>query len=307
MVGALNRGSLPSAGLHIAQPAQPAGHGGKGIAEFSAAPPHTTIGFPPTAGNATTFSTTPRHSGPLSFSGQGHEIWQNSAPSAFSSADRNRPSLGMRPQPPHIIHGQPPYFYQGTYFPAFGFYGFSPFFGFGWGPGCDPYDPWGFGCNGFGYGYGYGYGSGGYYPPALDYGAPPSSDEGSSEYGPFSWQNPPASDSNSPNGVAAPKSVLYLQDGTNFEVSDYWVSEGKLHYVTNYGGENSVDLGQVDIQRSADANASRGLSFSLSPVQAAPLTPPPSSDGAPPSPAAPPAPSVPPSPATPTAPRSPQP
>ena len=315
MVGALNRGNPPSAGLHIAQSALPAGQSAKGITEFNAAPPHTTIGFPPIAGSATTFPTAPRQSGPLSFSGQGHEIWQNSAPSTLSSADRNRPLLQMRPQPPHIIRGLPPYLYQGTYFPAFGYYGFSPFFGFGWGPGCDPFDPWGFGCSGFGYGYGYGpgygygYGAGygGSYPYAPDYSVAPddSSNVSPGEYGPFSWQNPP-SDSNEQSNAAAPNSVIYLQDGTNYEVSDYWVSEGKLHYVTNYGGENSVDLGQVDIQRSVDANASRGLSFSLHPAQAAPLTPPPAADGgaaSPPAPQSPAAPNAPPSPA----PRSPQP
>jgi len=296
MVGALNRSAGSSAGLHVAQP-------GQGIAEINSAPRHMTIGFPPIAeGSATTFPTAPRRSGPLSFSGQGHEIWQNSAPatSSFAATNNRTQSIGMRPQPPHRIHGQPPYFYPGAFFSPFGFYGFSPFFGFG----CDPFDSWDFGCDGFGYGYGYGpgygYGAGygGYYPYAPDYGAPPSMDENSGEFGPFTWQNPPG-DSGSQSSVAAPNSVIYLQDGTNFDVSDYSVSEGKLHYVTSYGGENSVDLGQVDIQRSVDANASRGLSFSLHPAAPAPLTPPPSTDGAPPSP---PAPQSPRSPATPDAP-----
>jgi len=304
MVGALNHAAAANASMHMAQSGLPAAPTGKGIAEVNSTPSHVTIGFPPRSGNPTTFPSAPVHSGPLSFSGQGHEIWQNfpASTSSLASADRNRPSLGMRPVPPHRIHGQPPYFYPYTFFPAFGFYGFEPLFGAGWFPGCDPIDPWMFGCGAWGLGYGYsnpyGYGYGGYYPYAPDYSAPPSMDENSGEFGPFTWQNPPG-DSGSQSSVAAPNSVIYLQGGTNFDVSDYWVSEGKLHYVTSYGGENSVDLGQVDIQRSVDANASRGLSFSLHPAAVTPLTPPPSTDGAPPSP---PAPQSPRSPATPDSP-----
>ena len=309
MIGALRNAGSP-------RPVLP----GKGIVEFNSAPAHTTIGFPPAEGNATTFANVHAHSGPLSFSGQGHEIWQNSAPETpgVLSNPRN-PSAVTRPLPPHIIRPLPPNGFQGQnlfYYP-YG-YGFSPFFGLGLGLGCDPFDPWG--CYGYGYGFGpgyygfgypgYGYDSGndngyGYYdnsnsyPPPLDNSEPPStnglepqspddSSSGASSNGPYdvnahnSWQNPPASNTSSQSNAvaAAPNSVLYLRDGSNFEVRDYWVAEGKLHYVTSYGGENSVDLGQVDIQRSVDANAARGLTFSLHPAQPTPLTPPPSSDSA---------------------------
>lgn len=308
----LNRPVATGAGL-------PAGQAGKGIAEFSAAPSHVTIGFPPVSGGATTFPSAPLRSGPLSFSGQGHEIWQDSgtrAPLSASTTPREPGVISMRPQPPHIIRPVPPGFFPGVFAPSFGFFGFSPFLGFGWGLGCDPFDPWGFGCGGFGYGYGYGpgygYGYGGYYPPAWDYSAPPApsdnSNETSSEYGPFSWQNPP-SNSTAQSEVPAPNSVIYLQDGSNYEVSDYWVADNKLHYVTNYGGENAVDLNQVDIQRTVDANASRGLNFSLHPVEPKTLTPPPSTDNAPPSadnaPAAAPAPHAPAAPPSPDAPPAP--
>lgn len=293
------------------------GTAGKGIAAFSGPPAHTTIGFPPAESSATTFANVRAHSGPLSFSGQGHEIWQNSEPAtpgAFSNL-RN-PSAVTRPAPPHIIRPFPPYGFQGqsAFFYPYG-YGYFPLFGLGYGFGCDPFDPWG--CYGYGFGAGYygypgpaydnGYDSGyGYYdnsnsyPPPLDNGEPPStnglepqspddssanpsSDEPYDVNAHNSWQNPPASDASSQNNAvaAAPYSVLYLRDGSNFEVRDYWVAEGKLHYVTSYGGENAVDLGQVDLQRSVDANAARGLTFSLHPAQPTPLTPPPSSDSAP--------------------------
>ena len=305
MVGALNRAASSQSG--------------KGNAEFAGPPEHTTIGFPPIAGSATTFPTAPVRSGPLSFSGEGHQIWQNAAPSASSGASATaRPPAGMvRPVPPHIIHQPPSGYGPGVYYPFYGLYGFYPLFGFGYGYGfglgCDPLDPTMFGCPGYGYGYGPGYWNGpdndngygpesgygvyGQYPPALDNGEPPSTNglepnspddnSGDNSNVPYdvnahnSWQNPPDADTAvAQTKPAAPHSVLYLRDGTNFEVGDYWVADGKLHYVTNYGGENSVDLGQVDIQRSVDANASRGLNFSLHPATPTPLTPPPSTDNA---------------------------
>jgi len=302
MVGALNRAASSQSAKRTSESAGP--------------PEHTTIGFPPIAGGATTFPTAPVRSGPLSFSGQGHEIWQNGAQS--SSATANGVAGVVRPiRPP--IHRPPPGYGPGGFFPYYGLYGFYPLFGFGYGygfgPGCDPNDPTMFGCGPYGYGYGPGYwnapdngngygpdnsyGAYGQYSPSPDNGEPPSTNglepnspddnSGDNSNAPYdvnahnSWQNPPDADSaTAPAKPAAPNSVLYLRDGTNFEVGDYWVADGKLHYVTSYGGENSVDLGQVDIQRSVDANASRGLNFSLHPAQSTPLTPPPSTDNAPP-------------------------
>ena len=299
----------------------------QGTAAFSGPPAHSTIGFPPREGDAATFPSVAAHSGALSFSGQGHEIWQNSAAAAPGSFSNLRdPSAVTRPIPPHIVRPLPPNGFQGQgfFFYPYG-YGFSPFFGLGLGFGCDPFDPWG--CYGYGFGYGpgyYGYPAYGYppdngydsgannglgydnpdaYPPPLEPGAEPPSTNGlSSPDGdssadtsgnePYdvnahnSWQEPPASDAGAqPQGkiAASPYSVIYLHDGTNYDVRDYWVSGGQLHYVTSYGGENSVDLGKVDVQRSVDANAARGLNFSLHP--AAPLTPPPSSDNPPAQPA----------------------
>ena len=47
--------------------------------------------------------------------------------------------------------------------------------------------------------------------------------------------------------------------------SDYWLADGKLHYTVNYVGESTVDLDQVDLQRTVDENARRGVRFSLKP------------------------------------------
>jgi len=62
-----------------------------------------------------------------------------------------------------------------------------------------------------------------------------------------------------------PTVLLYLKDGTLYPASDYWLADGKLHYRVNYGGENAVALDQVDLQKTVDENAKRGVHFSLKP------------------------------------------
>jgi hypothetical protein len=71
--------------------------------------------------------------------------------------------------------------------------------------------------------------------------------------------------------------MLYLNDGTVYALTNYWVAGGRLHYVTQYGGENSVAMDQVDMQRTVDVNAHRGVPITLRPrdgdAPAAPVTP----------------------------------
>jgi len=295
-------------------PVRPAGAppAEQGIALAPAAPPHTTIGFPPASG-AVTFPAAPARTAPLSFSGQGHEIWQTSQPRTATaprgSSTITTPPGGLtRPQPPHIVRNQPPFIQQPfVFFPSYGFFGWSPFLGLGFG-GCDPFYPWTFACSGGGYGY-YNYPANG---PGWDSAPPPPPDQPSSEYGPFSVQPQPGnsaesgSEANQPSEPAAPPTLLYLSDGSSYEVTDYWLAGDKLHYITNYGGENSVPVARLDLQRTVEANVDRGVTFTL---RAAPpaLTPPPSADSAPPAPQepnAPPSPNAPEA-AAPPAPRSP--
>lgn len=186
------------------------------------------------------------------------------------------------PSPPHIIRGpggfapvrREPFFFT----PGFGFFGFG--FGFDNGFGCDPFWTWGFGCNTFGYfpysgfgPYGFGYGN---YGLGYDYGGYGYSgryndnsygNEGmSQEPTPSTWQNPPEENSNSNIETAAPETVIYLKDGSSFAVKDYWVADGKLHYITSYGGENAVDLDQFDVERTTNENAKQGITITLRPA-----------------------------------------
>jgi hypothetical protein len=60
-----------------------------------------------------------------------------------------------------------------------------------------------------------------------------------------------------------------------------------LHYVTSYGGENMIDESRLDLQRTVNENAARGVDFTLRPEPAGngeTLTPAPTPDANPPAP-----------------------
>jgi hypothetical protein len=177
--------------------------------------------------------------------------------------------------PPHIPpfpprRFQPVFFIGGGcfngFFPGFcgGFFGGAAFFGYGYGWGCDPY----WGCPA---GYYNGYFNGGSYGSEI---YNDSSDSGaiSNEFNPSRWASPPeagmSGDRNSDGSYAAnaPEMVLYLKDGTVYALADYWAADGKLHYVTNYGGENAIDLDTIDMQKTVDVNAKRGINVTLRPA-----------------------------------------
>jgi len=50
--------------------------------------------------------------------------------------------------------------------------------------------------------------------------------------------------------------------------NDYWLDGGQFHYTVKYGGESQIALDQVDVQKSADENAKRGVRFTLKPKPA---------------------------------------
>jgi hypothetical protein len=205
------------------------------------------------------------------------------------------PSQRAFPKPPHVPR-RPILAGPGFFFPPAFFFS-SPIFGlFGPGFGCDPfwaspfqcgslypgfYGGYGYLGSGGGYGYaggygdaGYGYDNGYYAPPSFDVTPPNGADEGASqEPAPSGWQNPPADNSSPDNSAAenaAPDTIIYLKDGTSFGVKNYWVADGQLHYITSYGGENAVDLGAFDLERTTDENAKQGIAITLRPAPEAP-------------------------------------
>jgi hypothetical protein len=178
------------------------------------------------------------------------------------------------------------------FYPYYPFFGFNPYYGgvgFGFG-GYGPCNPF-WGCFGYGFGYGYGFGGGlgyfgassggynsGWTDAAAEGSANVTSPDNTDSYllaAPGTGGSETAAGSS--NGTqelrtdSAPQQayvLLYLKDGSSFAVSDYWLADGKLHYVTSYGGENAVDEGQVDLQRSVNENATRGVDFTLKPQPA---------------------------------------
>jgi hypothetical protein len=77
-----------------------------------------------------------------------------------------------------------------------------------------------------------------------------------------------------------PTVLLYLKDGTTYAASDYWLQDGVLHYTVNYGGESTLNMDELDLQRTVNENARRGINFSLRPNPAS-VNPQPSSNGYP--------------------------
>jgi hypothetical protein len=226
-----------------------------------------------------------------------NNVWQDppasntrSATNYYAAANRNAASSTVKPvrstfaNNPRATGLSQNVFHHHVYYPyyPYGFYPYGYGFGFGFGFGCDPW--WGCPGYGFGYGAGFGYGGGfgysgdlGYYSGAPDYGGsdlnfnittPPSSreDMGAPEDNAGDWQDAPADTSQQNNANPQPYAVLILRDGSSYAVSDYWLAAGKLHYVTSYGGENSIDVNQLDLQRTVNENALRGVTFTLRPA-----------------------------------------
>ncbi len=233
---------------------------------------------------------------------------------ATSNAMRTRPYTAQFVGAPPHVPGRPPLRYP-IFGPGFGFGGcFGPFF-FGCGGGF--YGGGFYGGFGLGLGYGYGYGycdpfwgcpagfygsyyNGGYYGNQI-YNDSTSDSSVSSEFNPSRYWGPSAPPEETAGGGGSASStdnevVLFLKDGTVYAITDYWIADNKLHYVTNYGGENSIPLEQLDMQRTVDVNAKRGINITLRPT--------PQSQQAPAAPDAQPAPDAAPQPNAPPAPHS---
>jgi hypothetical protein len=162
------------------------------------------------------------------------------------------------------------------------YFGYNPFL-FG---GCGGFGGFGYGCGilppFYGYGIGYGpttaypidpvYPSGPVYPSEPVYSPPDPL--ATLQYTPL--LNPyPSLDSSSPEDSTAAsganvgmrnETLLYLKEGSVFAVASYTVSGGRLHYLTAYGDRNDVAVDQIDLRKTIEANAARGVAFTLTPA-----------------------------------------
>ena len=48
-----------------------------------------------------------------------------------------------------------------------------------------------------------------------------------------------------------------------YGLTRYWLEGTELHYVTTYGGENSVPLVRIDLAKTLQLNDARGTRFDL--------------------------------------------
>jgi hypothetical protein len=279
----ISRGAPPSSFVRTAGPGFAPGMAAGRVASV---PQHVTIGFPPASG-ADGFDMrgsssvadgasgwrpiAPIRGGVLSFSGQGRDIWQDNPRGSEVRSGNSNPFLESRPIETQRPHPGPPgrfhpRFFGSGYGYGYGFGGFYPWgfgLGFGFGAVCDP--AWDFGCDAYGApGYGY-YGP---YAPGLYLGssgdASEAAPDSSQDYGTYSEQNTAPSDSSEVSASQA--TVLYLNDGTSFAVTNYWVADYKLHYIVGGARENTIDLDEIDVQRTVDENAARGVNFTIRPA-----------------------------------------
>ncbi|MGH9496175.1 MAG: hypothetical protein ACRD3B_14345 [Candidatus Sulfotelmatobacter sp.] len=87
-----------------------------------------------------------------------------------------------------------------------------------------------------------------YTPPLILFSPPPS--------GPAAAQPPSAPG-------PSPTMTLYLADGRTIAATDWWVSLGRLQYITDSGQTGAVDVLQLDLDRTNKENQKRGLDFRL--------------------------------------------
>jgi hypothetical protein len=281
------------------------GRFGAGSDEFqsSTASRHVTIGFPPARG-AWNRAASSNRGAPVTFAGQGDAIWRSASGrgSERSSTGRQAQSSphtgqwqayvgergGRDRDHFHDHHFRGRWFYGGD---DFGFFGY-PFYGYGVGlfSDCPDWLSSDWESQGYYSGDCGAYTGSDYQGAAIAaYGA----DQGYSSHGTpqadtqqifggYAGRNPSEmaagrsgfSDARNGNGTAAvdgnggsqqPDTLLYLADGTNYAVTNYWLAGGDLHYMTSYGAEDSVPIGQINLQRTVDANAAQGVQFILRP------------------------------------------
>jgi hypothetical protein len=188
-----------------------------------------------------------------------------------------------------LIRPRPPQLPIRPFRPIVPSLGTAGFFGFAYNPflfpACNPFLGFAFGCGILSPYYGYGGSPGGVYGPAYPapayppdpvYSPPDTSAStaptASLQYTPLLNPYPLAGNlpledlsASSATPQSRNETLLYLKDGTVFAVSSYTVSDGQLHYLTAYGEKNYFSLELLDLQKTIETNAERGVAFTLTP------------------------------------------
>lgn len=208
----------------------------------------TTIGYPPSDGQ---YWHKGSNSGSLSFSGQGSAIWQSAAVKSRSEFEAR--GAGVRSDRRGRFHSRDRLHFRRR-FPDLGPFLFGGFDFLDCGD-WDFDEAW---EGGLGYGE----------PSCYDWDAfQDELDAAVSSFGAVGgYQEDGETQALQGAARTTPPVTLCLKDGSAYEVRDYWFADGQLHYMTSYGGENSVPPELIDFQRTVDENAARGVTFTLQPA-----------------------------------------
>jgi len=58
-----------------------------------------------------------------------------------------------------------------------------------------------------------------------------------------------------------PSTLLVLLEGSMYGLTDYWLEDNRLHYVTTYGAENSVPIESIDFEKTFQVNKEHSIEF----------------------------------------------
>jgi len=100
-------------------------------------------------------------------------------------------------------------------------------------------------------------------PPVYSEQVVPQADNPASSYPPATTQTVPAGGSNAPGPADVSYTLLAFKDHAFFAVTDYWVENNRLSYITNYGTTGTAALDQLDLNLTLKLNNDRGVKFEL--------------------------------------------
>jgi len=236
---------------------------------FQAAPRHVTIGFPPRSASDSSARSLISPGGRQTIWGDGDVVWKGSTQRTAARPSKSLTVISAEGHPlPRgglKVLGQSQNWRRRNRHGgsgSFAFFGFGyPFLGLGFALNCVPSDDWlaGLDCENLGYWGGYSMSE-----PQTNNAGGGDNEQESAESTISTYLPAPeaAPESRQP---PAPLTMLCLRDGTTYAVRTYWLASGRLNYVASYGGQNSIDMQNVDLQATVDLNAQRGVDFTLRP------------------------------------------
>ncbi len=99
-------------------------------------------------------------------------------------------------------------------------------------------------------------------PPVYSEQLPPPDNQAPS-YPPTAAPATPANGANDSGAADVSYTLLAFKDHSFFAVTDYWVENNRLSYITNYGTTGTAALDRLDLTLTVKLNNERGVTFEL--------------------------------------------